>query len=286
MLVEMGIGDSYGCAFEFVKPPYALINDGATYQNNPQIPLGGGRYTDDTQMSLAIAELMLSNDLPTKEQLADKFVEVFKRDERSGYGSKFYELLKQSNNGTELLAAIIPDSTRSGGAMRAGVCGLYGNLDKALLFAKQQASVTHDTPEGHMTAQAVAAMSHYFAHDRGPKALLGSFLEATVPGWAWSEDWTEWATVMGIPCTHAAITAVRNGSSLQEVLMLSVSVGGDVDTVAAIAMFAASLCPEIKNDLPDSLYDGLENGEFGKDYLMKLDRQLFNFIETQKHPDI
>ena len=59
--------------------------------------------------------------------------------------------------------------------------------------------------------------------------------------------------------------------------------GGDVDTTAAIAMSAASCSSEIKQDLPANLINGLENGQYGRDYLIELDRRLRNkfFGETK-----
>lgn len=50
--------------------------------------------------------------------------------------------------------------------------------------------------------------------------------------------------------------------------------GGDVDTVAAIAMGAVSLSNQHHNDLPQTLYDGLENGTYGLEYLQELDERL------------
>jgi ADP-ribosyl-[dinitrogen reductase] hydrolase len=51
---------------------------------------------------------------------------------------------------------------------------------------------------------------------------------------------------------------------------------GDVDTVAAIALAAGSCSPEITQDLPTHLFDTLENGQYGRDYIRRLDKQLLN----------
>jgi hypothetical protein len=53
-----------------------------------------------------------------------------------------------------------------------------------------------------------------------------------------------------------------------------VAFSGDVDTVAAIALAAASASAEYQQDLPQELLAGLENGPFGRDYLVGIDRQL------------
>ena len=276
MLVEFGIADAYGAAFEFVKQPFpkGLDNDGHTFQWHPELPIGNGMYTDDTQMALAIAEEMLADGPFTKESLADRFVDVFKRDPRPGYGKKFYALLQEVSTGAELLAKIDNTSTRSGGCMRVGPIGLYPDLAEVLHKAKVQAQVTHDTKEAIMAAQAIAASTHYLAYTVGPLRQLGDWLEQTVPGHAWSMEWPEWASVQALPVAHAAITVLRRGNSQLEVMQIAVEQGGDVDTTSALSVWMASFCKSKPNNLPMTLYDGLEKGAYGMDYLNSIDQLL------------
>jgi ADP-ribosylglycohydrolase len=287
MLVQMAIGDAYGAAFEFVRPPYAdqVRNDGRTYQRHPEphrTEMGNGRYTDDTQMALAIAEHLIAGDPFTPEALCGRFVETFRRDPRPGYGKHFYAALNQARTGAELLALMVPGSTRSGAAMRSGSIGLLADLDAVLDLADRQASVTHDSPEARASARAVAAMTHYCARRLGPKAELGSFLERVVPGHPWAAPKRDWITVEGLDCARAAVTVVREAASLKDALIRSIAPGGDVDTVAAIALFAGSLCRELDDDLPRELYEGLENGPFGLTYLDAMDKALADWAGLNK----
>ena len=90
MLVEMAIADAYGAAFEFIQAPVAgLINNGTAYHVNPETGLGGGRYTDDTQMALAVAEHMLTGAPETRVGLAHSFLNAYRRDKRPGYSRRF-----------------------------------------------------------------------------------------------------------------------------------------------------------------------------------------------------
>ena len=50
-------------------------------------------------------------------------------------------------------------------------------------------AITHNTPDGINAASAAALMSHYCLYRLGPKAELGAYLEAHVPG-DWSLPWT------------------------------------------------------------------------------------------------
>jgi len=54
---------------------------------------------------------------------------------------------------------------------------------------------------------------------------------------------------------------------------------GDVDTVAAIALAAGSCSQEIQQDIPSHLIAGLENGVYGRDYILELDKQLMGLVE-------
>jgi len=53
-----------------------------------------------------------------------------------------------------------------------------------------------------------------------------------------------------------------------------VQFGGDVDSVAAIALGLASLSEEYERDIPEELVDGLEDGLYGRRFLQGLDEAL------------
>lgn len=274
MLLEIAVGDAYGAGFEYVNP-YLIrqFNDLARYVRHPRHGAKPGCYTDDTQMSLAIAEAIVSNDPWTPQALAARFVTAFKRDPREGYAQRFHGFLKHVKDADQFLAQIQPASDKSGAAMRAGPIGIFSTIDEVIEKATIQARITHDTPNGIGAAVTAALMTHYCLYQLGPKAGLGKFLEAHVPG-AWSEPWRGKVRSKGWMSVRAAVTALARAESLSGLLKDCVDFSGDVDTVAAIALSAASCCGEIAQDLPAHLIDTLENGAFGRDYIVNLDRQL------------
>ena len=73
---------------------------------------------------------------------------------------------------------------------------------------------------------------------------------------------------------QAAVTALTRCDTMRDVLKTCIQFSGDVDTVAAIALAAGSCSPEIAQDLPAHLFDELENGPYGRDYIRLLDTQL------------
>jgi ADP-ribosylglycohydrolase len=273
MLLHLAIGDAYGAGFEYAPPERFAANTLRAYVQHPKHAIAPGSYTDDTQMSLAIAEAIVEDDPWTRESLAARFVEVFKRDPREGYAGGFHRLLERVNDGAELLAALRPDSDKSGAAMRAAPIGVFPDLAEVIHRSRVPAAITHATPDGINAAVAASLLAHYFLYDLGPRADLGRFLEEHVPG-DWSARWSGEVGAQGWMSVRAAITALQDTDRLGTILQQCVDYRGDVDTVAAIAMAGGSCSREITDDLPDALTDGLESGVYGRDYLRALNRRL------------
>lgn len=277
MLLELAIGDAYGAGFEYADE-MIFANDLSRYVQHPRHRLMPGSYTDDTQMSIAIAEVLVAQAPWTPKVLADSFVTAFKRDPREGYAGSFYHFLVQIQDGSEFLARIRPDSDKSGAAMRASPMGVYPTPEKVIEAATIQAAITHNTPDGINAAVAAALMSHYFIYRLGPKRKLGQFLEGYVLSGDWSKPWDGKVKSKGWMSVRAAITAVMRNDSMSDLLQDCIAFTGDVDTVAAIALAAASCSQEIRQDIPSHLVTALENGAYGKDYLIDLDKQLMSLV--------
>ena len=277
MLLELAVGDAYGAGFEDVdRDAIAAANDLSQYVKHPRHNIPPGWYTDDTQMSMAIAEAMLSGAPWTLPMRADTFVEVFKRDPREGYAARFYAFLNRVRDGQQFLAEIEPTSDKSGAAMRAAPIGVFPELQDVIARTTLQAKLTHNTPDGINAAVAAALMTHYFVHDRGSKQNLGRFLEQHVPG-QWSEPWRGKVKAKGWMSVRAAVTAVVANHQMSTLLKHCIAFSGDVDTVAAIALAAGSWSREIEQDLPPNLIARLENRAYGRDYLVGLDTQLMRY---------
>lgn len=278
MLVELAIGDAYGAGFEYA--PDNLVheqNNLSAYIQHPRHAIRPGHYTDDTQMSIAIAEAIASGEPWTRETLAHKFVTAFKRDPREGYASRFYAFLHEINNGEEFLAKIQPHSDKSGAAMRAAPIGVFPDVETVIDRCRLQAALTHDTPDGINAALIASLMSHYFLYRVGAKADLPPYISQYVPG-PWTHPWQGKVGSKGLMSAHAALTAVMAHNSLSAILKACIAFTGDVDTVAAIALGAAACSQEIQQDLPIVLLNTLENGPYGRDFLQQLDSQLIQVV--------
>jgi ADP-ribosylglycohydrolase len=63
MLLQLAIGDAYGAGFEYVDVDVVTArNDLSAYVQHPRQGIKPGCYTDDTQMSIAIAEAIISGE--------------------------------------------------------------------------------------------------------------------------------------------------------------------------------------------------------------------------------
>lgn len=266
MFLELAVGDAYGAGFEYAPSRFVAENNRLAYVQHPThhavLP---GMYTDDTQMTLAVAEVLLGT--PTREAFADAFVACFKRDPRAAYAGGFHAFLTSLTDGSDLLARIKPFSDKSGAAMRVLPLGLLGSVEQVRSVTQIQARITHDTPDGIAAAEAAALMSFYFAHRLGPCSGLAAYLESILGGqWAgWKGYWMS---------VRAAVTALMACRSLSSLLGACVDFTWDVDTVACLALGAASMAGEYTQELPVGLIEGLEDGPYGRGYLLDLETQL------------
>jgi len=278
MLVELAIGDAYGSAFEY--SPLSHIekhNTGVYFTSHPRHDVPPGFYTDDTQMTLAITEVMLSNQPWHALPLAESFVRAFHRDPREGYAKGFYEFLLKTKTGKEFLDNIDPSSDKSGAAMRTAPIGLYSSLEEVRLRTVIQAAVTHNSVDGIAAAEAASLLVYYCHKNLGPVAEAGSWINTILDGTSpndWSHPWEGKVKTKGWMSVRAAITAVSRNDNLQDLLIDTVNFTGDVDTVATIALAAASVSKQYKQNLPESLTLALEDRGYGLAYLEKLDAML------------
>jgi ADP-ribosyl-[dinitrogen reductase] hydrolase len=269
------IGDAYGFCFEFATPDHVSKYNRLYYVQHPEFShVAPGSYSDDTQMQIALAELLASGVDWTPLTIADAFVRVFKRDPRPGYAKRFSNLLTKVQNGRELLDHLHPNSERNGAAMRAPVIGMLPEIQTVIKYATLQAQITHDTPSAIASAVAAALMSHYFVYKTGPKDELPEFLTTHLPSYDWSSPWRDPVPVHGISTVRAALTAIMQSDSLSQLLTSCVAFNGDVDSVATIALSCASSHREFVRDIPIQLWQGLESTKYGIEYLAQLDNSV------------
>jgi ADP-ribosyl-[dinitrogen reductase] hydrolase len=286
MMIELAIGDAYGACFNSVEPAIvAATNDATSYrERGTHQRITEGHYGQHTQMSLAIAEAVLSKEKWTPKFLAGKFVEVFKRNPRE-YASRFYESLRSAKNGADFLARVPRDGDDSGAAIRAVPIGLHHDVREVIRRSTMQAKLTHDTENGTSAAVAAALLVHYFSRDVGPKKEAGQFIASHVEG-KWDVPWEGKVGPKGPMSVRAAITAVIRAKTLRGLLKDCIAFTGNVSSVAAIALGAASMREGMEDNLHRHLHLYLEGEIYGSPYLEKLDRELMANSGIYEDPDL
>lgn len=291
MLVEMAVADSYGIAFEFVPDTEDRPNDLSRYYQHPtyadMIP---GRYTDDTQRSVANALMVLSGGhgngaLYNPIDYVASYQRTFARDPRPGYSKRFEAFLKDNLDAFPVdMALKLNRKPTNGSVMGAAVLGYLPTVESVMLAAAAQALSTHSYA-AIPYAQIVALSAFYGINDIGRLSGLNGWLyrHLSESGESVAEFISEATFNSTVPSkiTMGASSAVKlmlyalpRHTSLASLIRLTVDIGGDTDSAAAIMVAVASTFQEYKNDIPQHLFDNLENGDYGKDYLAGIDADL------------
>ena len=195
------------------------------------------QFTDDTVMTLAVAEAFLDMDFAEDDDVTrDRLVYCLRnwadRYPDAGYGARFLTWLHQ----------VIPtpyNSWGNGSAMRVAPVGwLFDDLEMTRAMARLSAAVTHNHPEGIKGADATASIL-FLARTGSTKEQIRQFVtrefgydlsrscDEIRPGYRHVESCQE--------TVPEAITAFLEGSSFEDVIRTAVSLGGDCDTLTCIA---------------------------------------------------
>jgi ADP-ribosyl-[dinitrogen reductase] hydrolase len=278
ILQATAIGDAVGAGYEFVDRSLTrgFILEHGFRQHGLYSEIAPGMFTDDTLMSYGVAItlvewFLLEGFLPVPEarwpkrtppgrnRLAQSFLTVHGRHPGKGYSKHVEEMLDRARDGAEF-CRLFEETYRSdsnGGTMRSAVYGVIPDLDFALECAREGAGITHQGWGVH-GSEAVAAVSHYAVHRIGPRRDLNRWLADRIqPVWTtrYRERIESRNGPLGLITVLAALTVVRESASLREVLERSIRLGGDVDSVAAIAMGLAVSFDDIADDLPAEFWN-------------------------------
>lgn len=278
LLVRIAMADAYGMGAEYLKPEDAPVLQEVLkferYVRHPRHSSGAGKYTDDTEMSIANARVLLDHKPPySRLDFANMYVNEFAYGgRRKGYSQGFQAVLERVRSGEELLATVKADSEKNGAAMRAVPFGVIPEISLALDATTVSAEVTHATNVGRFSARAITTAAHFAMHSDRPLSEIRSYVHL----YAYEPDKLAFADALrrpwagdpvvgghfgpvGITTVMAVLTLVESETSLIGILRKACEWGGDVDSVAAIAWGIAS--PRYPRErLPDFFERDLEFG--------------------------
>lgn len=195
-------------------------------------------FTDDSVMTVAVADALLSldddglmDDDLVREAIRVSLVDYGRSYPDAGYGAHFREWI--------LSVEHFPyGSYGNGSAMRVSAVAYFASsLEGVLRLARLSAEVSHDHLEGIKGAEAVAGCV-YMARSGFSKDEIRSFVESGYYDVSFCLDDIRPGYVFDVSCQGSVPIAIRSfleGDGFISVVRLAVSVGGDSDTIAAIA---------------------------------------------------
>ena len=211
------------------------------------------RYTDDSVMTMAVAEWLLEDPMHTHEVLEDKMVKYGNLNTDVGFGPHFLHWLFFPQ-------ALFPDGKRkpynsfgNGSAMRVSAVGwMFGSLEETERVAGISASITHSHPEGIKGAQATAA-AIFMARNGASKEAIRDYISKKFE-YDLNRTCDQIRPLYGfeVSCQKSvpeSIIAFLDSTDYESTLRLAVSLGGDSDTQACIAGSIAEAFYGIPDDI-------------------------------------
>jgi len=243
-------GDIIGSVYEF----------GVTKSKEFPLFSPGSRYTDDSVLTVAVAQAIL-----TDGDYRRAVLDLGRRYPDAGYGGFFRGWLDSPDPKPY-------NSWGNGSAMRVSPVGFaFETVEDVLREAQRSAEFTHDHPEGIKGAQATA-LAVFLARTEWDKDLIrheistwfGYDLDRTVeeirPGYGFDESCQR--------TVPEAIVAFLESESYEDAIRNAVSLGGDSDTLACITggiaeayygPLPAVIIEQVKGILPADLWGITEN---------------------------
>ena len=222
------LGDMIGSPYEFDRG-----------KKTKEFPLfiRSSMFTDDSVMTIAVAEAFMeaepgASDDEIRQLLISNMRRWGRKYPYAGYGMRFSIWLAEPRPKPY-------GSYGNGSAMRvSSAAWLFDDLDTVRKMARLSAEVTHNHPEGIKGAESTAA-AIYLARTGKTKEEIKEYIINEF-GYDLSRTCDEIRPIyyhvescMGT--VPEAITAFLEGDSFEDVIRTAVSLGGDCDTLTAIA---------------------------------------------------
>lgn len=292
VLLGTAVGDALGVPFETKLPNYELLQawDGKSFLGSEHHKLLPGQYSDDTQMSLMVAESLIQNKGFAPEDLAARYVDWIVSKRARGYGKTTLMAVQALIQGKSYKESGVPGSYGNGTAMRAAPFGIYFRDDSKSLLenVKIDSAITHTSEEAEAGAIAIAAAAAMSVNNDTDKLLtriwellpaskvkdvifsLESLIDSPfiTPEQALRVVGTKADVRQTVP---AALYCFLKFDNYNDAVIASIRAGGDTDTTAAIvgALWGAKAGMQgIGSDLATQVEDSSK--------LIELDSQLYN----------
>lgn len=294
-LLGGAIGDALGAAVEGMSAnhiktryPYGITNY-VKYRSEGKESFG--EYTDDTQLTILIAESYAKHNIFNPEDFSKELIKWY--DYKIGAGPSCVNSALNLKKRIKWTESGDSTSIGNGAAMRSAPVGIYrrDNLKLIEEESKLHSMITHKTNEAIAGSMAVAyAVAYCLNHD---KIDVNDFLEKTAAFVALKslKLHDKILLIKKIKNPASAISMLgnsgladetvasslyyftRNPDNFEKAVLGSVNGGGDTDTISAITGNISGAYNGYSK-IPEQFKQGLVNSGKGRDYLINLAKKL------------
>ncbi|CAM4055548.1 crystallin J1 [Corallococcus exiguus] len=270
----VSVGDAFGERF---FGPHELVQPWVEQRLLPRAPWG---YTDDTEMTLSVVQVLEDHGHIDPDALALLFAKRYRRDKNRGYGGTAHDILWKLGLGLpwrEVSSEVFEGqgSMGNGAAMRVAPLGAYfaGDMSRVVAEARASAEVTHMHPEGQAGAIAIAVAAAWacqWPQTRGSAMeLFDTVLDCTPAGAtrqglekarAWPRDTSPSSAARTLGSGQKVLAedtvpfavwcAARHLDSFEEALWCTVAGFGDRDTTCAMVGGIVALSAGRSSSIP------------------------------------
>ena len=192
-------------------------------------------YTDDTVMTCAVAQGLMDSK-PDFSDLSEKTVAAMQRIGRQfpycGYGARFINWMFSDNPQPY-------NSCGNGSAMRVSAVGFAaGDVDEAKKLAAAVTCISHNHPEGMKGAEATAVaivMARQGKTREEIRKAMEEYYDLSMTVSQYREEWRGHGKEICQVSVPQALVCFFEGEDYEDVIRNCISIGGDSDTIAAIA---------------------------------------------------
>ena len=204
-------------------------------------------WTDDSLLTVAVAAALMKwrDEGGDLRLIATEYMRTFARRNPCGYGSRFRDWLEAADPQPY-------NSWGNGSAMRVSACGWIGtSLEEVKSLSLQVTDITHNHPEGIKGAEATAVAIWLARQGWKIPEIRAHVVENYYP-MDFTLDEIRPTYHMDESCQGSvpqALEAFFESTSFEDAIRNAVSIGGDSDTIAAIAGSVAEAYWGVPKDL-------------------------------------
>lgn len=215
--------------------------------------------TDDSLMTIAVGCACVTSDIGDRESfqltLCRLMRELGNMYPDAGYGRGFYEWL--TDEGAEAY-----NSYGNGSAMRVSpVAWVSSSLEEAQRLARWSAEVTHNHPEGIKGAEAIATCI-FLAKQGKEKGEIREYIDTNYYPMDFTLDEIRPSYRFDVTCQGSVpqgIMCFLESTDFEDAIRNAVSLGGDGDTIAAMAGAIAEAYYGIPSELEEQIFDYMDD---------------------------